>query len=81
MNAQEILKNSNIEYWKTLAKLTTDPGGTMKPNKETYFRKELINRETGERYHQTREKLKNGYYKTTTRYSSKLITVEYEVIR
>jgi hypothetical protein len=53
----------------------------MKHNKETYFRKELINRETGERYHQTREKLKNGYYKITTRYSSKLITVEYEVIR
>ena len=25
MNPQEILKNSNIEYWKTLAKLTTDP--------------------------------------------------------
>ena len=25
MNPQEILNQSNIDYWKTLAKLTTDP--------------------------------------------------------
>jgi hypothetical protein len=25
MNPQELLNTSNVEYWKTLAKLTTDP--------------------------------------------------------
>ena len=48
------------------------------PKEKTYFRKEFIDLDTGEKFYQTRENLKNGWYKITTRYSDNHIETEYE---
>jgi len=44
--------------------------------KETYYRKEMYDKD-GNRYYQTKEKANNGFYKITTRYSKNNITIEY----